>query len=142
MFKFNFNVDENNSNENSNTNVEENCSVNQEFGSFYVDDLLKDNEEIDRDKFQSFQSDLVPNIYEGKNLVDFGTEDYNFTVQYKKIFLGGFKTWECSHDLVDYLKTIISNYQNLTTVIEVRQSIKIGFIRYLYRLDVEVVYRG
>jgi hypothetical protein len=33
--------------------------------------------------------------------------------------LGGFKTWECSYDLVDYLKSIIDNYQNITTVLEV-----------------------
>jgi len=46
-------------------------------------------------KFELYKSDLVPNIYEG-----------------------GFKTWECSHDLVDYLKSIITNFQNLTTVLE------------------------
>jgi len=37
------------------------------------------------------------------------------------MFSGGFKTWECSYDLVDYLKTIIENFQNTTTVIEVRK---------------------
>jgi len=41
--------------------------------------------------------------------------------QNKKFYLGGFKTWECSHDLVDYLKSLIENFQDITTVIEVRQ---------------------
>jgi hypothetical protein len=36
-----------------------------------------------------------------------------------QVFSGGFKTWECSYDLVDYLKTIIENFQNITTVLEV-----------------------
>lgn len=34
-------------------------------------------------------------------------------------FLGGLKTWECSYDLVEYLKIIRENYSNLTTVLEV-----------------------
>jgi hypothetical protein len=45
----------------------------------------------------------------------------------KDYFSGGFKTWECSYDLVDYLKTIIENYQDITTVLEVRIIGKIGF---------------
>ncbi|CAF5197163.1 unnamed protein product, partial [Rotaria magnacalcarata] len=48
-----------------------------------------------RNKFDFYTSDLVPNVYEG-----------------------GFKTWECSHDLVGYLKSIVSNFQETTTVIE------------------------
>lgn len=39
MFKFNFNVGESNENEQSNTTEEENQITNQEFGSFYVNDL-------------------------------------------------------------------------------------------------------
>jgi hypothetical protein len=57
------------------------------------------------------------------------------------MFSGGFKTWECSYDLVDYLKTIIENFQNITTVLEVSKQIKFVWLIYLYRLDVVVVYQ-
>jgi hypothetical protein len=42
-----------------------------------------------------------------------------FYMRMKSFFSGGFKTWECSHDLVDYLKSIIENFQDITTVLEV-----------------------
>jgi len=69
MFKFNFNINENNSNDNMNIKDEENCLINQEFGYFNIEDLQnisKEDEEINREKFQLHKSDLVPNIYEGK----------------------------------------------------------------------------
>jgi len=64
--------------------------------------------------------------------------------QNKKFYLGGFKTWECSHDLVDYLKSLIDNFQDMTTVIEVRQTRKecFLFVYYWYSLVVVVVYQG
>jgi hypothetical protein len=51
--------------------------------------------------------------------------------QNKKFYLGGFKTWECSHDLVDYLKSLIENFQDITTVIEVRQITKECFFLFI-----------
>ncbi|CAF1341332.1 unnamed protein product [Adineta steineri] len=100
MFKFNFNVEENGINENLNVKEKQDdlSTLTQEFGYFHIDDLQsesKEDEEKSRQKFELYKSDLIPNIYEG-----------------------GFKTWECSHDLVNYLKSIIENYQNITTVIE------------------------
>ncbi|CAF0866503.1 unnamed protein product [Rotaria sordida] len=98
MFKFNFNIDENSNNDYSNTKEDNICSSNQEFGYFDINDLqneTNEDEENSRKKFDSYRSDLIPNIYEG-----------------------GFKTWECSHDLVDYLKSIINNFQDITTVLE------------------------
>jgi len=52
--------------------------------------------------------------------------------QNKKFYLGGFKTWECSHDLVDYLKSLIDNFQDITTVIEVRKIRKEFFFCLLF----------
>lgn len=37
-------------------------------------------------------------------------------------FVGGLKTWECSYDLVDYLKTIRENYSSVTRVLEVNSN--------------------
>lgn len=42
----------------------------------------------------------------------------------EQFVLGGFKTWECSHDLVTFLKSIVNNYQDETTVLEVREKWK------------------
>jgi hypothetical protein len=39
MFKFNFNVEENSKNDNSNVENDDICSLNQEAGCFYIDDL-------------------------------------------------------------------------------------------------------
>ncbi|CAF3123636.1 unnamed protein product [Rotaria sp. Silwood2] len=99
MFKFNFNIDENSNNEYSNTKEDDISLSNQKFGYVDTNDLQNESnedEENNRKKFDSYRSDLVPNIYEG-----------------------GFKTWECSHDLVDFLKSIINNFQDTTTVLEV-----------------------
>ena len=68
MFKFNFNVEENEEKKSSSVIEDENSLTNQEFGCFYLDDSdeLSVNEEENRRKFETFSSDLVPNIYEGK----------------------------------------------------------------------------
>ncbi|CAF3452108.1 unnamed protein product [Rotaria socialis] len=95
MFKFNFDIDENSKRECSNEKQDDINVSNQEFGCFYLNDLQNEDAEHGRNKFDSYTSDLVPNVYEG-----------------------GFKTWECSHDLVAYLSSIVSNFQEMTTVIE------------------------
>jgi hypothetical protein len=110
MFKFNFNIEENNSNENFDNKEEENCLTNQEFGCLNIEDL---DEEINRTRLEFNGTDLVPNVYEGKII--------ELYVRIKRLISGGFKTWECSYDLVDYLKTILENFQNITTVLEVSQ---------------------
>lgn len=58
------------------------------------------------------------------------------------VFVGGLKTWECSYDLVDYLKTIRENYSNQTTVLEVnetRENEKSSANEMMNRLDVGVL---
>ena len=68
-----------------------------EFGSLDIADCLLSREET-QSPFDAYESDLVPNVYEG-----------------------GFKTWECSHDLVDYLQGLLGRFSEVTNVLEVRQ---------------------
>ena len=75
-------------------------------------DKSNENEETNRRKFESYKSDLVPNVYEGKlHIILYKNRKHRF--------VGGFKTWECSYDLVEYLKSIIDNFQDTSTVLEV-----------------------
>jgi hypothetical protein len=69
MFKFNFNIEENNQNEDLNVKEEENGLINQEFGGFDIDDLDQAKEE-ERKELQLDSSDLIPNVYEGKIIVN------------------------------------------------------------------------
>ncbi|CAF0997611.1 unnamed protein product [Adineta ricciae] len=99
MFKFNFNIEEDQDTQNKKSDEDEQFgALNQDFGYIRIDDLPNESDEDTekmRQRFESYRSDLVPNVYEG-----------------------GFKTWECSYDLVDYLQSIGDNLRDRKTVIE------------------------
>lgn len=82
MFKFNFHPEDQTDSKNENEQFD---TSDQEMGDFYVDDLkgtlarismlklqpaLLDESPVDaeqsRKKFEAYQSDLVPSVYEGK----------------------------------------------------------------------------
>ena len=99
MFKFNFLPEDRREDEEPMSDEPLTVDVKQEFGSLDIGEVFLPREES-RSKFEAYESDLVPNVYEG-----------------------GFKTWECSHDLVDYLKCLVERCTEITTVLEVRQRI-------------------
>jgi len=96
MFKFNF-FDEENQQKIDEEKSKEKLSI--EFGQIDLDELNqienRSKNEI-QEKIDSIQSDLIPAVYEG-----------------------GFKTWECSHDLVDFLRSIGENSSRIVNVLEI-----------------------
>lgn len=116
MFKFNFESNETNEIDEF---EEETRTDRSDFGFLTFDEIQIDEENLKiKEKLELFQSDLVPSVYEGLKSIFF------HETRKENINSGGLKTWECSHDLVDFVKTIIEQIPPGTSVLEVSRSLR------------------